>query len=152
MLANKKLALVLALFTIFLFSGCESPSLLGKKVEKKYYTGGQLMSEFIWSDSSGHNGALKLYGFDGKQVSSVNITNGVKNGIETHFDNKSRVIRQIPYVNGKIHGVDKIFYPNGDRKITYTYKYGMKEGYAYAYYPDGSIAKKAIYRRGRLAN
>jgi len=152
MLSNKKLALILALFTLLFFSGCESPSLLGNKVEKKYYTGGQLMSEFIWSDSSGKNGTQKLYGFEGQQISTVNITNGVKNGIESHFDTKGRVIRQIPYVNGEIHGIDKIFYANGDRKITYTYKHGLRDGYAYAYYPDGSIAKKALYKRGRLAN
>ena len=110
------------------------------------------MSEFAWSDSTGKNGTLRLYGFDGKQVSSVNMTNGVKNGIESHFDGKRRVIRQIPYVNGNINGIDKIFYPNGDRKITFTYKNGVRDGYAYSYYPDGKVCKRAIYRHGRLVN
>jgi len=143
---------IMLLSSLLLFTGCESPSLMGKKVEKKYYTGGQLRSEFIWSDSTGRNGTLKKYGFEGHQISTVNITNGVKNGMETLFDSKGRVIRQIPYVNGKIHGVDKAFYPNGDRMITYTYRNGLKDGYAYSYYPDGKVCRKAVYRRGKLMN
>ncbi len=148
----KKLTILLAILSLTFFTGCESPSLMGKKVEKKYYTGGALRSEFIWSDSTGRNGTLKEYGYEGHQVSSVNITNGVKNGIMTLFDSKGRVIRQVPYINGKVHGVDKSFYPNGDKMITYTYKNGLKDGYAYSYYPDGKVCRKAVYRRGKLAN
>lgn len=148
----KRLSILLAVFGFIFFTGCESPSLLGKKVEKKYYTGGALRSEFIWSDSTGKNGTLKEYGYEGHQISSVNITNGVKNGTQTLFDTKGRVIRQIPYINGKIHGEVKSFYPNGDRMITYTYRNGQKDGYAYTYYPDGKVCRKAVYRRGKLVN
>ena len=148
----KRLSILLAVFGFIFFTGCESPSLIGKKVEKKYFTGGGLRSEFIWSDKTGRNGTLKEYGYEGHQISTVNITNGVKNGVQTLFDEKGRVIRQIPYINGKIHGIDKSFYPNGDRMITYTYQNGLRDGYAYSYYPDGTVHKKAIYRRGRLAN
>ena len=151
MLKHKKLAVILSLFAFLFLTACTSPS-FGKKVEKKYYTGGQLMSEFAWSDSTGKNGTLRLYGFDGKQVSSVNMTNSVKNGIESHFDGEGRVIRQIPYVNGNINGIDKIFYANGDKKITFTYKDGVRDGYAYSYYADGRVCKRAVYRRGRLVN
>jgi antitoxin component YwqK of YwqJK toxin-antitoxin module len=34
--------------------------------------------------------------------------------------------------------------------ITYNYEYGMKNGYAYAYNPDGTVAKKALYRHNKL--
>ena len=152
MLRNTKLAFILAFLSVLLLTGCDSPSLLGKKVDKKYYTGGALLSEFIWSDSTGRNGTLKHYGFEGHQISTVHITNGVKNGIETKFDNKGRVIQQTPYYNGRIHGQDKAFYPNGSRMITFTYQNGIKHGSAYTYYPDGAVCKKAVYRRGRLAN
>jgi len=148
----KRLSILLTIFTVLFFTGCDSPSLLGKKVDKKYYTGGALRSEFIWSDSTGKNGTLKEYGFEGQLVSTINITNGVKNGTQTLFDTKGRVIRQIPYINGRVHGIDKAFYPNGDRMITFTYRNGMKDGYAYTYYPDGKVCKKAVYRRGKLSN
>ncbi len=148
---NKKIILALTLLATLLFTACDTPT-LGKKVEKEYYTGGQLREEFIWSDSVGQYGIKKTYGYDGELTSTVNIANGVPHGIMTIYDSKRRVIRQIPYVNGKVDGVDTSFYPNGDKMITYTYRDGMKHGDAYSYYPDGRVCRKAIYRKNRLSN
>ena len=151
MLNNKKQIFIISLFILFFLTACDSPS-FGKKVEKEYYTGGQLRTEFIWSDSTGRNGIKRTYGYEGHLTSSVNITNGVRNGIMTMYDKKGRVIRQTPYVNGKIHGIDKSFYPNGDQMITFTYQNGMKNGYAYTYYPSGKVCRKAKFRNNRVVN
>ena len=152
MFNNKKISLSILSILIMLLSGCSAPSLGAKKVETKYYTGGQVRPTFTWTDKTGKNGIQRTFGYEGETTSSVKIANGVKNGIESHFDGAGRVIRQIPYVNGNINGIDKIFYPNGDRKITFTYKNGVRDGYAYSYYADGSVCKKAVYRHGRLVN
>lgn len=151
-MAYKKLSLLLSIFTVLLFTGCDSPNPFGGKVEKQYFTGGQVSSTFTWSDKSGRNGTLRKYGYDEKMTSSVKITNGVKDGIETMYDPQGRVIKQIPHVNGRIHGIETSFYPNGDRMITYTYKYGMKQGWAYAYNPDGTVNKKAKFKNNKLVN
>ncbi len=148
---NKKTILALTIMSMLFLTACDSPS-FGKNVEKEYYTGGKVRSEFIWSDSSGQNGVKKTYGFSGELTSTVQVLNGVPHGIMTIYDSKRRVIRQIPYVNGKVHGVDKSFYPNGDRMITYTYQYGIKNGNAYTYNSNGSVCKKAIYKNDRLIN
>ena len=146
----KKLSLLLSIFTILFFTGCESPSLFGGKVETEYFTGGQISSTYTWSDESGKNGILRKFGFNGKMTSSVHVRNGVKDGIETLYDPYGRVIKQVPYVNGRIHGIEKAFYPNGNRMITYTYQYGMKHGYAFAYNPDGTVSKKAKFNNNKL--
>jgi len=151
MLNTQRLALILSLFILFLLPACDSPS-FGKKVEKEYYTGGKLRSEFIWSDSTGKNGIKRTYGYESHLTSSVNITNGVRNGILSLYDKDGRVIEQIPYVNGQINGVKKAFYPNGDIMITFTYKNGIKNGYAYTYYPNGKVCRKAKYKNNRLVD
>ncbi len=130
--------------------GCDSPSPFGGKVEKTYFTGGKLSSTYTWEDNSGKNAILRKYGYGGNITSSVHIRNGVKDGIESMYDTHGRIIQQIPYVNGRIHGTKVAFYPNGDKMITYTYKYGMKDGYAFAYNPDGTVNKKAKYKKNRL--
>ena len=150
MMVYKKLSLLLSILTILLFTGCDSPDLFGEEVEKTYFTGGQVSSTYTWSDKSGKNGILRKYGYEGHMTSSVRITNGVKDGIETMYDKHARVIQQNPYVNGRIHGVAKAFYPNGSRMITYTYQYGMKHGYAFTYNPDGTVNKKAKFKNNRL--
>ena len=150
-MVSKKLSLLLSIFIVLLFTGCDSPSPFGGKVEKEYFTGGQVSSTYTWDDKSGKNGVLRKYGYGGNMTSSVHIRNGVKDGIESMYDEHGRVIQQTPYVNGRIHGIQAAFYPNGDKMITYTYKYGMKNGYAFAYNPDGTVNKKAKYKNNRLA-
>ena len=86
MMVYKKLSLLLSILTILLFTGCDSPDLFGEEVEKTYFTGGQVSSTYTWSDKSGKNGILRKYGYEGHMTSSVRITNGVKDGIETMYD------------------------------------------------------------------
>ena len=147
----KTVSLFLILFSLIFFTACEGPS-LGGKVKKEYFTGGKIRSEFFMTDATGQNGLLKKYGYEGHLTSTVNITNGVKNGMETWYDNKGRVIMKVPYVNGRKHGIQKAFYPNGDVMISYNYKSGLKHGPAYAYRKDGYLHKRVIYRNDRLSN
>ena len=137
---------------IFSLISCDSPSLFGKKVKKDYFTGGKVRSEFIMDDETEQNGVFKTYGYEGELVSVVVIHNGVKDGVETGYDKKKRVIWKTPYVNGKEHGVAKAFYPNGEVMVSYTYKNGFKEGYAYTYYKDRRIDRKVLYRRNKIIN
>ena len=141
----------LVLFSLLFFTACEGPS-LGKKVEKEYYTGGKVRSEFIMTDSAGQHGELKKYGYDGHVTSVVNISNGVKDGMEIWYDSKHRVIRNIPYVNGKIHGTLKELYPNGDVMATVPYQSGMRNGQAFSYNKDGSVYRKVLFKNGRMTN
>jgi len=152
MLNYKKLSLAILSLFIILFSGCSSPSFGNKKVEKKYYTGGQVRSSFTWSDKTGKNGVQRTFGYEGEITSSVKITNSVKNGIMTFYDAKGRVIKQTPYVNGFIEGIEQEFYPNGDRMVTYTYTSSKKNGAAFSYYPNGEVHSKAMYKDNKLIN
>jgi len=147
----KALSFFLVLFSLIFFTACEGPS-LGGKVKKEYFTGGKIRSEFFMADSSGQNGLLKKYGYNGNLTSTVNIKNGVKNGIETWYDKKGRVIRKVPYINGKKHGLLKEFYPNGDIMATIPYQNSVRNGEAFSYNKDGSVHRKVIFRNGRMIN
>lgn len=146
----KKLSFLLFIFTALLLTGCDTPNPFGGKVEKTYFTGGQVSSTYTWDDNSGKNGILRKYGYDNHMTSSVHIRNGVKDGIESMYDNHKRVIRQTPYENGRIHGTVVSFYPNGDKMITYEYTYGMKNGDAFTYNTDGTVNKRAKFVNNRL--
>ena len=150
MLNNKKISLTILSILIIFFSGCSTPSLGVKKVEKTYYTGGQVRTSFTWTDKTGKNGIQRTFGYEGETTSSVKITNGVKNGMMTFYDAKGLVIKQTPYINGFIDGVAKEFYPNGDKMVTYTYAGNKKNGPAFSYYPSGEVHKQAMYRNGKL--
>lgn len=143
--------LLLSLFFLT-FTACKSPRLFGKDVKEEFYKGGKIRSKFIMDDETEQNGFLKLYGYDGHLTSTVPIHNGVKDGMETGYDKRKRVLWHYRYVNGKQHGLQKAYYPNGDTMIMYKYRNGMKHGSAYAYNKDGSIHQKVIYSRGKIVN
>jgi antitoxin component YwqK of YwqJK toxin-antitoxin module len=145
----KKTIMLAGIITMFLFTGCANGPTLGKKIDRSYYTGGQLRTEAIWDDPSKQNGIIKEYGFEGQLVSTVTVKNRVKNGYQILYDKKGRVIRKTPYVKGKIQGQEKSFYPNGDPMLIFEYKNGVKEGYAYAYYKNGKLYKKTYYKNGK---
>jgi len=148
----KKLSFLLSIFILLSFTGCDSPSLSGKKVKKEYFTGGQIRTEFIMDDDTERNGLLKRYGYNGHVTSTVPIRNGVKHGIETGFDDKKRIIWKLSFVNGKQQGTQYAYYPNGDVMVSYTYANGRKHGLAQTYNKDGSVNKRVMYRHGKMSN
>ncbi|MDQ7084471.1 MAG: hypothetical protein Q9M36_05875 [Sulfurovum sp.] len=139
---------ILALTVLLFLSGCTSEP----RVQKQYFTGGELRQEFIMSDDSGQNGILKKYGYDGKITSIVTIQNGVRNGMEVWYDPHNRPIRQVPYVSGHIHGTRIDTYPNGKPLGTIPYVRGIPNGEAYSYKKDGSIHRTVIYNDGKIVN
>ena len=148
----KKLSLLLSIFVLLSLTACDGPSLSGKTVEKKYYTGGGLQSEYIMDDKSRKNGILKKYGYNGKLTSAVYIRNGVKSGMETWYDPHGRTIRQRPYANGRIHGTARELYQNGDTMVTIPYQNGVRNGKAYKYNKDGSVYQVVIFRNDKIIN
>ena len=148
----KKLSLLLSVLILLSLTACDGPSLSGKTVEKTYFTGGGVQTEFIGDDKTGQNGLLKRYGTSGELTSSVRMVNGVKSGVETLYDDHGRVLRKLNYINGRLEGIQSAYYPNGDLMVTYTYKNGVKHGPARTYRKDGKVDKKVTYRNDKLSN
>jgi len=166
----KKYFFPLSLLVLFFLSACSSPrvpetlkdipspiptsipNLFGSNVKKEYFTGGKLRSEFIMSDKTERNGLLKKYGYNGKLTSTVTIRNGAKNGAETLFDAKGRVLKKTPYINGRKEGILEAYYPNGDIMATITYINNVRQGKATKYNRDGSINQQVQFHNGRVTN
>ena len=148
----KKLSLFLTIFALIFLNACQGPGLSGKKVQKEYYTGGQIRSEFIMDDNTGQNGTRKEYGYDGHVLAVTPIRNGVPHGVAIGYDTKGRVLSKVTYINGKKDGLYEAYYPNGDVMVSYTYKNGVKEGPAQTYNKDGSIHRRVIYSQDRIVN
>ncbi len=148
----KKLSLFLSIFILLFLSACQGPGLSGETVQKEYYTGGQIRSEFILSDKTGQNGLRKEYGYDGHVISTSNIRNGVPHGITKGYDDKGRILSQVNYINGKKEGMYEAYYPNGDVMVSYTYENGIKEGPAQTYNRDGSVNRRVIYSNDKIVN
>ena len=139
---------IVALVSLLLTVGCQTPDLGGKKVKREYFTGGGLRSEFIMDDDSGLNGLLKKYGPEGELTSTVPIKNGLKNGVETLYDKDGKIVLTTPYVNGRKEGIQKGYFPDGSIWFTLPYKNNKRNGHAVMYDKSGHIVNEATYRNG----
>lgn len=151
----KQLTVLLSIFVLFFVNACTTPDIanpFASNVKKEYFTGGQLRSEFFMTDSTGHNGLLKKYGYNGKLNSTVPIVNGMKEGDEKLYDAQGRMIKKTPYVRGKKEGVMEAYYPNGDVMIQISYLHDLKHGKAVKYNKDGSINQEVTFYHGELAS
>jgi antitoxin component YwqK of YwqJK toxin-antitoxin module len=149
----KKLSIFLFVSILFALNGCSNqPGIGNKTVKKEYYTGGDLRSEFIMDDNTGKNGLLKEYRYNGILASTVQIRNGVNDGMKLVYDNNGLVIRKIPYINGEIHGTVQDLYPNGDILATIPYKNGMRNGQAFSYNTDGSVHRSVTFKNDKIVN
>ncbi len=147
-----KLSLSLTIVALIFLNGCQGPTLSGGKVQKEYYTGGQIRSEFIMDDNTGQNGIRKEYGYNGNVLAVVHIRNGVPHGLATGYDPQGRVLSKVNYINGKKDGLYEAYYPNGDVMVSYTYVNGVKDGPAQTYNKDGSIYRRVIYKNDKIVN
>jgi antitoxin component YwqK of YwqJK toxin-antitoxin module len=127
-------------------------SLFGKKqkVRNEYFTGGKLRSKFVMSDDTGESGLLYKYGYDGKVTSTVYIKHGLKNGLETLFDEEGRIMKRTPYVDGRKDGIVEVYYPDGKVLAQITYANNKRHGRASKYNHDGTVNEEVQYINGRV--
>jgi len=148
----KHFSLLFVFVSLFMLSGCDTPSPFGPTVKKKFFPNGQLQEEFIISDKKSMSGTLKKYGPDGELTSTATIRNGVRHGMEKLYDKEGHILRTTPYVNGKKHGDEKGYFPNGDIWFSMPYRNGVLNGDAYMYTQDGKVLRHAVYKDGKITN
>ena len=120
------------------------------KVKNEYYTGGKIRSKLVMSDNSGESGLLYKYGYEGQVTSTINLKNGIKNGLETLFNDKGRVMKRTPYVNGRKDGIVEVYYPDGKVLAQITYVNDKRHGRASKYNHDGTTNEEVEYNHGRV--
>jgi antitoxin component YwqK of YwqJK toxin-antitoxin module len=120
------------------------------KVKNQYYTGGKIRSKLVMSDDTGESGLLYRYGYEGQITSTVNIKNGIKNGLETLFNKKGQVMKRTPYVNGKKNGIVEVYYADGKVLAQITYVNDKRHGRASKYNHDATTNEEVEYNYGRL--
>lgn len=59
-------------------------------------------------------------------------------------------LAEIPYHQGKKHGIAKTFYPGGELKSEESYRAGKKHGYQTKYLSDGTVTEKIFFADGLL--
>tara|TARA_Y100000768_G_C23890073_1_gene639659 strand:- start:78 stop:785 length:708 start_codon:yes stop_codon:yes gene_type:complete len=84
--------------------------------------------------------------FSGERIKTKPPLNGLH--IEYRNDWKRTKLSETPYKDGEIHGVFKMFYPNGNIMSEAEYKMGVENGKEIHYFENGNIHFSQEYKDG----
>ncbi len=94
---------------------------------------------------------VKYFTIKGKLVSEGQMRGKERIGEWVYFQKKSNdIMSKEMYVDGKMEGVQKTYYPNGKLTEEITYIGGVKDGNNNYYSPEGVLLKKLIYHDNEL--
>lgn len=115
---------------------------------KRYDEDGRLVAVLTYQA----NGIVTsiTYHENGKMESKGKYKNQKKEGTWTFYDHNERLIMEVPYSDGKEHGIAKLLYENGKTLEMTTWVDGMKEGPYTKYFVSGQKEVEATYSKNEL--
>ncbi len=148
----KHICLLLPLSILISFTACVEvePRPFDRVVSKEYFAGGKIRSKFIVTDKTGQTGLLKEYAKKGHIVSTVQMRDGVKHGLERGYDSLGRVLWEKHYVDGKEDVSKKVYYPGSklDKKLSSQKSSASKDSVRWRFSPQVSSSKSQMNLRG----
>lgn len=133
-----------------------STTLLQAELITEYFENGVIKSQINYVDGTRtatqegtKEGVEKVYHSTGQLAMEVNNTQGLRDGALHWYDTEGRHLEVMPYKNGKRHGLNRIFYENGNLRIEVTYVDDQKEGLEKFYFSSGKLASEVNYVKGK---
>ncbi|MDR3159361.1 MAG: toxin-antitoxin system YwqK family antitoxin [Zoogloeaceae bacterium] len=90
-----------------------------------------------------------IYNSNENKGCEAHYKNGRKEGVELCFENGKKS-GEIPYKNGKKHGIVKWYYENGKTKEETPYKNGLANGVSREYHTNGNVRYETPYKNGTI--
>jgi antitoxin component YwqK of YwqJK toxin-antitoxin module len=86
----------------------------------------------------------------GELKSETPYIDGKIHGIEKWYYESGELLFEIPFVNGKIHGIWKTYYKSGQLMRESPFTNGKIHGIVIDYYENGQIKEETLYVDGEL--
>jgi hypothetical protein len=126
---------------VILFIVIISPSCTHRKVEKYYYSNGNIKEEHSFVNDK-LNGISTFYYENGRKYSVANYLEGLQDGLTMIYYPSGHLEEINHFRNGVIIDTQKVFYENGNiRELSYLVN-GEKNGEMRMYYMNGMLYKK----------
>lgn len=88
--------------------------------------------------------------YDDKSKTETQYQNGVRNGWTKNIDENGNITSEGNYVDNKMEGEFRSYFPDGKLMLKANYKAGLLEGISYYYFPDGKVQKETKYERNKI--
>jgi hypothetical protein len=120
------------------------------KVDREYYTNGNLKSEVELNKKGEINGVKTVYYEDKKVLSKEHYTNNIKNGEFISYYPNGNIQITLWYNDGKKDSTLKAYYNDGKLQYTYDYVNDKINGYFREYFNNGNRKEIRLYERDSL--
>lgn len=116
-----------------------------------YFSVGEEIPEFVigYKDDKVQDKALEYYA-NGKLYSEIPFIDGKRHGVEKVYYLNDSIKNEFTYEAGKLQGPYKSYYANGKVFEIGTYENNLLQGPFTAYYPDGTLQSEGNYVDGEL--
>lgn len=96
------------------------------------------------------HGLGSVWNEEGKLIAQIPYEEGMLHGEMIRYFPHGSVKETLPIERGKLSGTVKKFYPNGALKSSNEYHLGVREGTSLTFSPDGTLLREEEYERGLL--
>jgi antitoxin component YwqK of YwqJK toxin-antitoxin module len=93
---------------------------------------------------------VKTFYYDDDSKIQTQYQNGVRNGWTRNIDANGNITSEGTYVNNKMEGEFRAYYPDGKIFMKAFYKNGLLDGISYLYFLNGKVQKETKYERNKI--
>jgi antitoxin component YwqK of YwqJK toxin-antitoxin module len=111
-----------------------------------YYDDGAKSSEVSYIGEDGTTSTAKFFHRNGTIMGEGKYLNQQKDGEWKYYDDQSMLSSIDNYENGKLNGMNKVFFLNGNVAVEIPFVDGLKNGDFVEFFSDGTIKMKGTYQ------
>ena len=111
-----------------------------------YYEDGAKSSEVVYVGQDGSSSTAKFFHKNGTIMGEGKYLNQQKDGEWKYYDDQSMLSSIDNYKNGKLNGMNKVFFLNGNVAAEIPFIDGLKNGDFIEYFSDGIIKMQGTYQ------
>jgi len=93
---------------------------------------------------------VKTFYYDDRSQSQTQYQNGIRNGWTKNIDANGNITAEGTYVNNKMEGEFRAYYPDGKIMMKAYYKNGLLDGVTSQYFPNGKVQKETKYELNKI--
>lgn len=96
------------------------------------------------------DGTTLAYSEERVLIAEIPYCRGSMQGIARYYHPTGTLWKEVAYENDLIHGAFNLYLSDGTLLQTTNYLFGVKEGEAFRYWPQGAVASQECYSKGYL--
>lgn len=120
------------------------------RIAETYHENGQLMNRITYHGQRMADGEYVSYGPNGKVSSRAHLKNGRMHGLQEIFYADGKLFQRSHFIHDRLDGEAVTLAEDGKVLASMMWRNGESDGWSFDSHDNGQLAQKALYRKGKL--